>query len=98
MGALNLQNMMSIPKCYTFLESSHQMQPDSEEKSKKKLQTKNFFFLDLLYKVQKVNRTWEGFFCMILKILLANLVCICLKNPETNREPSSSKMSFNGTP
>ena len=58
--------MMSIPKCYTFLESSHQMQSDSEEKSKKNCKLK-FFFLDLLYKVQKVNRIWEGSFCMILK-------------------------------
>ena len=66
-GAPNLQNMMSIPKCYTFLESSHQMQSYSEEKSKKNYKLKDFIFLDLLYKVQKVNRTWEGVFCMILK-------------------------------
>ena len=59
--------MMSIPKCYTFLESSHQMQSDSEEKSKNNCKLKRFFFLDLLYKVQKVNCIWEGSFCMILK-------------------------------
>ena len=28
---------------------------------------------------------------------MVNLVCICLKYPKTNREPSSSKMSFNRT-
>ena len=59
--------MTLIPKCYTFLESSHQMQSYSEEKSKKNYKLKDFIFLDLLYKVQKVNRTWEGVFCMILK-------------------------------
>ena len=59
--------MTLIPKCYTFLESSHQMQSYSEEKSKKNYKLRDFFFLDLLYKVQKVNCIWEGVFCMILK-------------------------------
>ena len=92
-GALNLQNMMSIPKCYTFLESSHQMQSYSEEKSKKNYKLKDFIFLDLLYKVQIINCTWEVFFAWAWKILLVNLLCIRLKYPETNWEPSS----FNGT-
>jgi len=37
------------------------MQSDSEEKSKKNCKLKKKI-LDLLYKVQKVNRIWEGVF------------------------------------
>ena len=48
-GAPNLQNTMSIPKCYTFLESSHQMQSHSEEKSKKNYKLE--FFLDVNYEI-----------------------------------------------
>ena len=60
-------NMSQDPKCYTFLESSHQMQSIYAEKSKIFHDLEEFFFLDLLYKLQNLNRTWEGVFCMIQK-------------------------------
>ncbi len=81
-------NMTPDPKCYTFLESSHQMQTESEWKNSKNCNLKEFFFWDLLCKVRKVIRIWWGVFCMIWKKSFCKSCLSMSEVPESWPSPS----------
>ena len=86
-------NMTPDPKCYTFLESSHQMQFISAEK-RFFLHIGRIFFSDLLSKVRKVNRSWWGPFCKMSKNLYCHLKIYSPKHLETEGQPSNPKTAL----